>query len=352
MTDTSEVKRLADEVKRLAVAHQIAEKKRFECDRYINCYEDGPSERAQLKRDTEAAAKALADFHSAIDRLAALAQRNEQPVAKDCLTTYPLPRPMTDAPRGKRVLVFDDSPNGGWTTAHLSNYPGRPDSWVNPGCHKLVPACWLPLPPNPTKAGEPDEQREPPATTGWPAGMLQDDSRELSRALASKPDARLHAREAAEALRPEPPAQEAVANPNESIEYVVVQDGCEQYGAGTLKEAKGWANANGPWALSIYEVRRTCLVSYGKLLPAPPASPPGWQPIETAPKDGTLVLLGGRNGVWVGKYRPVYTSGYRPENPWSSHLVNHYHMAERYTLPTHWMPLPPAPTSPVEGSKP
>lgn len=39
--------------------------------------------------------------------------------------------------------------------------------------------------------------------TGWPAGMLQDDSRELSKALASKPDARLHAREAAEAARQE-----------------------------------------------------------------------------------------------------------------------------------------------------
>jgi hypothetical protein len=35
--------------------------------------------------------------------------------------------------------------------------------------------------------------------TGWPPGMLQDDSRELSQALASKPDARMHAREAAEA---------------------------------------------------------------------------------------------------------------------------------------------------------
>jgi hypothetical protein len=33
--------------------------------------------------------------------------------------------------------------------------------------------------------------------TGWPPGMLQDDSRELSKALASKPDAKLHAREAA-----------------------------------------------------------------------------------------------------------------------------------------------------------
>ena len=46
--------------------------------------------------------------------------------------------------------------------------------------------------------------------TGWPPGMLQDDSRELSQALASKPDARMHAREAAEgwALVPKEPTRE------------------------------------------------------------------------------------------------------------------------------------------------
>lgn len=35
------------------------------------------------------------------------------------------------------------------------------------------------------------------APTGWPPGMLQDDSRELSRALSSKPDARMHVRDVA-----------------------------------------------------------------------------------------------------------------------------------------------------------
>ena len=34
--------------------------------------------------------------------------------------------------------------------------------------------------------------------TGWPPGMLQDDYRPLSRWFASKPDARRHAREAAQ----------------------------------------------------------------------------------------------------------------------------------------------------------
>lgn len=40
------------------------------------------------------------------------------------------------------------------------------------------------------------QEGEVQATTGWPPGMLQDDSRELSQWLASKPDAPLKVREA------------------------------------------------------------------------------------------------------------------------------------------------------------
>lgn len=42
---------------------------------------------------------------------------------------------------------------------------------------------------------------EPTAKTGWPPGMLQDDDRKLSRALAGTPHARAHADEAAQAIR-------------------------------------------------------------------------------------------------------------------------------------------------------
>jgi hypothetical protein len=42
---------------------------------------------------------------------------------------------------------------------------------------------------------------KPDGFTGAPPGMLQDDSRGLSQWLASKPDARRHAREAAQAIR-------------------------------------------------------------------------------------------------------------------------------------------------------
>lgn len=65
-----------------------------------------------------------------------------------------------------------------------------------------------------------------------------------------------------------------------------------------------------------------------------------WQPIETAPKDGTAILLGARCGTWIGKWLPVFTSGYRPDNPWSSLMLNHDYMAEKWQTPTHWMPLP------------
>lgn len=55
----------------------------------------------------------------------------------------------------------------------------------------------------------------------------------------------------------------------------------------------------------------------------------GWQPIETAPKDGTTVLIHGRLvrcavSRWIGA----------PHNHWADHLG--------HTI-THWMPLPEAP---------
>lgn len=69
-----------------------------------------------------------------------------------------------------------------------------------------------------------------------------------------------------------------------------------------------------------------------------------WHPIETAPKDGTPVLVSNaeRDGAWIAYYCPVYTSGYRPENPWSSLMLNtrwHKNKWASY-VPTHWMPIP------------
>lgn len=71
-----------------------------------------------------------------------------------------------------------------------------------------------------------------------------------------------------------------------------------------------------------------------------------WHPIETAPKDGTAILVSNERGAWFAKYEPVYQSGYRPENPWFSLMLNHDHMRTgKPYAPTHWMPLPAPPLS-------
>lgn len=64
----------------------------------------------------------------------------------------------------------------------------------------------------------------------------------------------------------------------------------------------------------------------------------GWRPIETAPKDGTDVLLGwfelpGMNMRRVGHWHPR-------ENAWiDTHRVLH----NQWSFPTHWHRLPEPP---------
>lgn len=74
-----------------------------------------------------------------------------------------------------------------------------------------------------------------------------------------------------------------------------------------------------------------------------------WRLIDTAPTDGRYIMLGNKNGSWVGRYNPVYQSGYRPKNPWQSMMLNHDHMRVRELTPTHWMPMPSAPS--LRGSE-
>lgn len=68
----------------------------------------------------------------------------------------------------------------------------------------------------------------------------------------------------------------------------------------------------------------------------------GWQPISTAPKDGTCILVSNEYGSWIAKYVPEYQSGYRPAVPWMSMMLNHDHMrwGVRALVPTNWQPLP------------
>ena len=54
-----------------------------------------------------------------------------------------------------------------------------------------------------------------------------------------------------------------------------------------------------------------------------------WKPIETAPSDGTLVL------IWASD--TVFTAWYDKHKGWKSSGLS-------YLSPTHWMPLPAPPS--------
>lgn len=66
----------------------------------------------------------------------------------------------------------------------------------------------------------------------------------------------------------------------------------------------------------------------------------GWQPIETAPKDGTWVLLWCRSNnplILVGGYSREFLQDYSWEG-W----IDRYN-GEDVPTPTHWRPLPEPP---------
>lgn len=69
-----------------------------------------------------------------------------------------------------------------------------------------------------------------------------------------------------------------------------------------------------------------------------------WQPIETAPKDGTRVLLGRAEWVEIGRWL-ANSRAYRgaPLGTWMDDADNGG--PEGHDWPTHWMPLPPPPAS-------
>ena len=70
-----------------------------------------------------------------------------------------------------------------------------------------------------------------------------------------------------------------------------------------------------------------------------------WQPIETAPTDGSAVLVSNGGGVWVAKHKAVFQSGYKPDSPWFCLMLNKDYIPSKLRAgkPTHWMPLPQPP---------
>jgi hypothetical protein len=63
-----------------------------------------------------------------------------------------------------------------------------------------------------------------------------------------------------------------------------------------------------------------------------------WQPIETAPRDGTDMLLVGIHGHYTAT--PTYIGWF---NGSTKRWVNTYSGKSQYP-PSHWMPLPDEPT--------
>jgi hypothetical protein len=62
-----------------------------------------------------------------------------------------------------------------------------------------------------------------------------------------------------------------------------------------------------------------------------------WQPISTAPKDGTFILLSGSGlPVWQGHW--VGQSGRYAINGWTR-----FNSIDLDWSPTHWLPIPPPP---------
>ncbi|WP_413730842.1 hypothetical protein [Sodalis sp. RH22] len=75
-----------------------------------------------------------------------------------------------------------------------------------------------------------------------------------------------------------------------------------------------------------------------KIFAAPPAAslaPDGWKPIDTAPTDGTIVLLAGKQGRMADGYfgQP---KGWANPDRWVWPFI--------HANPTHWKHLPAAPT--------
>ena len=72
-----------------------------------------------------------------------------------------------------------------------------------------------------------------------------------------------------------------------------------------------------------------------------------WQPIETAPKDGTaiLVLLFGSDIAHAARWydeQATIEEKYQDGGPGWYLTWDHYKLSARYG-PTNWMPLPPPP---------
>lgn len=77
---------------------------------------------------------------------------------------------------------------------------------------------------------------------------------------------------------------------------------------------------------------------------------PTWQPIDTAPKDGTWILLAGDSGYTTTPSRvAVCRYMYSPYRSWRDHAGDDF--LDGGSEPTHWMPHTPVPLTQKPLSK-
>jgi hypothetical protein len=76
-----------------------------------------------------------------------------------------------------------------------------------------------------------------------------------------------------------------------------------------------------------------------------------WQPIDTAPKDGTEILLFDGEVVTVGGWISEVDQGADYEGQ-GLIAPGWWSLALKDNKPTHWQPLPPPPVTPQEPQTP
>lgn len=103
---------------------------------------------------------------------------------------------------------------------------------------------------------------------------------------------------------------------------------------------KSGAASNKMFDIMLSDYRKALEIGRKQLNVPKRESGGGWQPIETAPKDGSFIMLGTyKNGICLGLSNASYASGVRKWFDGSEYLHN----------PTHWMPLPESPK--IEGGQ-
>ena len=126
----------------------------------------------------------------------------------------------------------------------------------------------------------------------------------------------------------------------ERVAKAICSEQCAFMGEPPCWQAGGLSpDCDEPGCLALAEAAIAAMIS------AAPAAPNGWQPIETAPKDGTEFLgfgggVEGVQGIQVVRWCERVGCWETPE----ASLEDWDNQAEGYSRPTHWMPLPDAPT--------